>query len=105
MKLSKLFKSTTRVSTYDLHSGLASSIGGNPFMIMMLIKSHVNKDTGKCYPSIRRLMKLSGLAINTVKACIKTLEDDGIISRELIRFVDSNGDEYGREHYEYIVYR
>ena len=105
MKLSKLFKSTTRVSTYDLHAGFAASIGGNPFMVMMLIKSHINKDTGKCYPSIRRLVKLSGLTINTVKACIKLLEAEGIISHELVRFIDSDGDEYGRPHYEYTVYR
>ncbi len=105
MKLSRLFKSTTRVQTYDLHSGLISEIGTDPFCVFMLIKSHAHKKTDRCYPSINRLVKLSGLSYNRVRACIGILCRKGLIDAEYTRYTDSSGSEYGKHHYEYTTYR
>lgn len=55
-------------------SGLAASIGTNAFSVWHAIKSHANYETGKCWPGIRRLMELTGIASASVQGAIKSLE-------------------------------
>ena len=55
-------------------SGLAASIGVNAFAVWHAIKSHANYETGKCWPGIRRLMELTGIASGPVQVAIKSLE-------------------------------
>jgi len=55
-------------------SGLAASIGVNAFAVWHAIKSHANYETGKCWPGIRRLMELTGIASASVQGAIKSLE-------------------------------
>lgn len=55
-------------------SGLAAAIGVNAFAVWHAIKSHANYETGKCWPGIRRLMELTGIASASVQGAIKSLE-------------------------------
>lgn len=55
-------------------SGLAAQIGVNAFAVWCAIKSHANYETGKCWPGVRRLMELTGIASASVQGAIKSLE-------------------------------
>lgn len=66
-------------------SGLAAEIGANCFIVWVAIKSHADFNTGKAWPSIRRLADITGLSVNTVQKAI-----NGLISSNLLR-IDSKG--------------
>lgn len=55
-------------------SGLVAEVGPNAFAVWTAIKSHADFQTGKAWPSIRRLCDLVGLTDKTVMRCIETLE-------------------------------
>lgn len=55
-------------------SGLVAELGANAFVVWVAIKSHADFETGKAWPSIRRLCAVTGLADKTVSRCIDTLE-------------------------------
>ena len=54
-------------------SGLAAEIGVHAFAVWHAIKSHADFQTGVAWPSIRRIVELTGCADKTVQAAIKTL--------------------------------
>ena len=39
-----------------------------------IIKKHWNKDRNDAYPSLKTISEEAGLAINTIRKCIKNLE-------------------------------
>jgi hypothetical protein len=55
-------------------SGLVAQIGANSFAVWTAIKSHADFQTGKAWPSIRRLCELTGLTDKTVSRCLETLQ-------------------------------
>lgn len=65
-------------------------------MVMIVLAEHANEDHAwRCHPSIKRMMKATGMARNTVKAALQRLEDLGCI-----RVLDTGG---GRVSSEYQV--
>lgn len=55
-------------------SGLVSEIGANCFVIWIAIKTHADFNTGKAWPSIRRIAEITGLADKTVQKALKELQ-------------------------------
>lgn len=76
----------TSFATYQadlFESGLVAQIGPNAFALWSAIKAHADYQTGLAYPSIRRLMELTGLASATVQKCLHTLEDHKLLRSEV----------------------
>ena len=55
-------------------SGLVSEIGANCFVIWIAIKTHADFNTGKAWPSIRRIAEITGLSNMTVQKALKDLQ-------------------------------
>lgn len=55
-------------------SGLAAEIGANCFITWIAIKTHADFNTGKAWPSIRRLAEITGLADKTIQKALKDLQ-------------------------------
>jgi DNA-binding transcriptional regulator YhcF (GntR family) len=62
-------------------SGMAAQIGMLAFGLWSAIKAHAEYSTGLAWPSIRRLMELTGLASATVQKCIDILEKNLMIRK------------------------
>lgn len=60
-------------------SGLVAQIGVNSFAVWMSIKAHADYNTGVAWPSIRRLMELTGLASATVQKALRSLEENNLL--------------------------
>ena len=76
----------TSFATYQadlFESGLVAQIGTNAFGVWSAIKAHADYQTGMSWPSIRRLMDLTGLASATVQKCLKTLEASNLLRSEV----------------------
>ena len=76
----------TSFATYQadlFESGLVAQIGANSFAVWSAIKAHADYQTGLSWPSIRRLMDLTGLASATVQKCLKTLEASKLLRSEV----------------------
>jgi len=76
----------TTFGTYQadlFESGLVAQIGTNSFAIWSAIKAHSDFQTGVSYPSIRRLMELTGLASATVQKCLGILEQSHLLRSEV----------------------
>lgn len=76
----------TSFATYQsdlFESGLVAQIGANAFAVWSAIKAHADYQTGLSWPSIRRLMELTGLASATVQKCLKTLEEAKLLRSEV----------------------
>lgn len=76
----------TTFGTYQadlFESGLVAQIGPNSFAIWAAIKSHADFKDGVAWPSIRRLMLLTGLASATVQKCLDTLEASHLLRSEV----------------------
>ena len=56
-------------------SGIVAQIGSHAYTVWSAIKTHADFETGECWPGIRHLMEMTGLASPTVQAAIKTLEE------------------------------
>lgn len=54
-------------------SGLAAAIGVHAYAVWNAVKYHADFQTGRAWPGIRRLAKLTGCADKTVQAAIRTL--------------------------------
>lgn len=79
-------KINTSFATYQadlFESGLVAQIGPNSFAVWSAIKAHSDYVTGVSWPSIRRLMELTGLASATVQKCLTTLEDNRLLRSEV----------------------
>lgn len=55
------------------NSGMAAHIGMNAFGVWLAIKNHADYNTGECWPGMRRLAQLTGLAVGSVQKATKTL--------------------------------
>ena len=76
----------TSFATYQcdlFESGLVAQIGPNSFAVWCGIKSHADFNTGVSWPSIRRLMELTGLASATVQKCLRNLEEHRLLRSEV----------------------
>lgn len=60
-------------------SGLARKVGMNALVIWLAIKSHSDFNTGECWPGIRHLMDVTGLASATVQKSIKMLLEENML--------------------------
>lgn len=79
-------KINTSFATYQadlFESGLVAQIGPNAFAVWSAIKAHADYQTGVSWPSIRRLMELTGLASATVQKCLTTLEANRLLRSEV----------------------
>jgi len=56
-------------------SGVVARIGVNAFAVWQAIKAHADYQTGVCWPSVRRLMALTGLASRSVQVAITALQE------------------------------
>lgn len=75
----------TTFGTYQadlFESGLVAQIGVSAFAVWAAIKAHSDYQTGIAWPSIRRLMLLTGLASATVQKCLDTLEASHLLRSE-----------------------
>ena len=76
----------TSFATYQadlFESGLVAQIGTNAFAVWSAIKAHADFQTGVSWPSIRRLMELTGLASATVQKSLRTLQDANLLRSEI----------------------
>ena len=76
----------TSFATYQsdlFESGLVAQIGVNSFAIWSAIKAHSDYNTGVSWPSIRRLMELTGLASATVQKALRSLEEHRLLRSEV----------------------
>jgi hypothetical protein len=76
----------TTFGTYQadlFESGLVAQIGVSAFAVWAAIKAHSDYQTGIAWPSIRRLMILTGLASATVQKCLDTLEASHLLRSEV----------------------
>ncbi|GIW79247.1 MAG: hypothetical protein KatS3mg105_1054 [Gemmatales bacterium] len=64
-----------------LRHGLAGKIGASATLVYLHLADRANAD-GECWPAISTIAKDTGLAPRTVKAALKRLEDEGLISRQ-----------------------
>lgn len=55
------------------NSGMAAHIGANAFVVWLAIKNHADYNTGECWPGMRRLAELTGLAVGSVQKAVKIL--------------------------------
>lgn len=74
-KKQKLLDATYNTMQQDLfESGIAAEIGGNAFMLWNAIKTHADRETGICWPGIRRLAEMTGASIGAISKYVEVLE-------------------------------
>lgn len=64
------------------NSGMAAQIGMNAFGVWLAIKNHADYNTGECWPGMRRLAELTGLAVGSVQKATKTLVEAKLLRIE-----------------------
>ena len=64
------------------NSGMAAHIGMNAFGVWLAIKNHADYNTGECWPGMRRLAELTGLALGSVQKSVKTLVEAKLLRVE-----------------------
>lgn len=64
------------------NSGMAAHIGMNAFGVWLAIKNHADYNTGECWPGMRRLAHLTGLAVGSVQKATKTLVEAKLLRIE-----------------------
>jgi DNA-binding MarR family transcriptional regulator len=57
-------------------------VGVAPFAVLVVLLRHADIKTGRCYPSIRRIARTTGLSQPTVLKAIAILEKEGLIKVE-----------------------
>jgi hypothetical protein len=74
-KKTKLLDASYNTMQQDLfESGLAAEIGGNAFMLWNAIKTHADRETGICWPGVRRLAEMTGASLGAISKYIEVLE-------------------------------
>jgi Helix-turn-helix domain len=63
-------------------SGLAAQIGANAFAVWSAIKVHADFESGKAWPSIRRIGEMTGLGKSTVARAVDILEEVHMLRKE-----------------------
>lgn len=51
----------------------------NEKMVLIMLANRTNHDTGRCDPSHKRLAADCGMSISTLKRCLKSLEESGLL--------------------------
>lgn len=64
------------------NSGVAAEIGMNAFGVWSAVKTHADFETGAAWPSMRRLMEITGLSSATVQKAINILVDHHMLRIE-----------------------
>jgi DNA-binding transcriptional ArsR family regulator len=81
----ELFKAETtwfHVFRDMVESGDVAKMGPHAVTVYLVIKSHTNFSTGRAFPALETIVEKSGVSIAQVKRELKTLEENGYISKE-----------------------
>jgi hypothetical protein len=81
----ELFKAETtwfHVFKAMIDSGDLAKMGPHAFTVYCVIKAHTNFSTGHAFPSLETVSEKSGVSLAQVKRELKTLEENGYISKE-----------------------
>lgn len=79
-------------------SGLGAQVGPNPYMIWSAIKCHADFETGKAWPSVRRLAEMTGLGLATVMRAIEVLEGAHMLRKASRGWPGDPAGKRGRSH-------
>lgn len=79
-------------------SGLAAQIGTNAFATWSAIKVHADFESGKAWPSVRRLAEMTGLGLATVMRAIEILEKAHMLRKEVRGWPGNPAGKRGRSH-------
>ena len=97
-----------------IDDGEVAKIGASAFTTYCVIKSHTNFATGVAFPSIETISKKSGISQAQVKRDLKTLEANGLLTkekqwknniytlREKILITDETGKPAGQATWDYL---
>ena len=66
----------------------AEKIGSNALALYVILACHTGAETGECYPSIKRLMKLMDRSRTVVFESIEVLKAHGLLSAQQRRMAD-----------------
>ena len=98
-----------------IDDGEVAKIGASAFTTYCVIKSHTNFATGVAFPSIETISKKSGISQAQVKRDLKTLEANGLLTkerqwkqnvytlREKILITDETGKPAGQATWDYLA--
>lgn len=73
---------------------VSPQIGPNALSVLLAIAIHLNKRTGRAFPSHARLMELTGMSKNTVYDALKRLKQFGLLVSE--QKIDSEKGHFGK---------
>lgn len=73
---------------------VSPQIGPNALSVLLAIAIHLNKRTGRAFPSHARLMELTGMSKNTVYDALKRLKQFGLLVSE--QKIDSENGHFGK---------
>ena len=73
---------------------VSPQIGPNALSVLLAIAIHLNKRTGRAFPSHARLMELTGMSKNTVYDALKRLKQFGLLVSE--QRIDSEKGHFGK---------
>lgn len=85
MKQEELFKAETtwfHIFKAMVDNGDVAKMGPYAVTTYLVIKSFTNFKTGYAFPSIETIAEKSGISAIQVKRCLKTLEENGYITKE-----------------------
>ena len=71
-----------RFTVYDTEILESAELDPQEKLLFVVLASHFNHGSGRCDPSLARLVRLSGLSRQTVIRRLETLEEKGLIRRE-----------------------
>lgn len=95
-------------------SGDVAKLGAHAFTLYCAIKQHVNFATGEAFPSIERLIELTGISRAQVMRDLKKLEEYGFLTkekrgrnsvytlREKVQIVDGTGRPVAEATWDYL---
>jgi len=73
---------------------VSPKIKPNALSVLLAIAIHLNKQSGRCFPSHRRLMDLTGLGRDAVYVALEVLKSEGLLKS--FQSVDSKTKTFGR---------
>lgn len=79
-------------------SGLCAQIGTNAFGVWSAIKVHADFESGKAWPSVRKLAEMTGLGLATVMRAIEVLEEAHMLRKEVRGWPGDPAGKRGRSH-------
>ena len=73
---------------------VSPKIKPNALSVLLAIAIHLNKQNGRCFPSHRRLMELTGLGRDAVYTALEVLKKEGLLKS--FQAIDSKNKSFGR---------